>query len=294
MKRNLKDYLAIALKGMGMGAADVIPGVSGGTIAFIVGIYEELIETIRSINLKNLKLLFSFKLKEFWGAVNGNFLLSLLAGIAASFLLLAKTMTWLLQNERLLTYAFFFGLILASTYYVSKRIKKWGWSRVIAFVLGGVVAFFVTLVSPAETPNDLWFIFICGAVAICAMILPGISGSFILLLFSKYEYMMNALTKFQIWVILAFACGAAIGITSFSHLLSWLFRKYHDITVAVLSGFMLGSLNKIWPWKELVSEKNILPNEQIVPAIALILLGCAVVIVIETVSNKKEKTAAAK
>ncbi len=275
-----------------MGAADVIPGVSGGTIAFIVGIYEELIESIRSINLKSLKLLFSFKLKEFWTAVNGNFLLSLVAGIAASFLLLAKTMTWLLKNERLLTFAFFFGLILASTYYVSKRIKKWDWSRVVAFIIGGIIAFYITMVSPAQTPNDLWFIFICGAVAICAMILPGISGSFILLLFSKYEYMMGALTEFRMSVILTFVCGAAIGITSFSHLLSWLFRKYHDMTVAVLSGFMLGSLNKIWPWKEQISEtveKNILPNEQILPAVGLILLGCVVVVVIETVSNRKDK-----
>ncbi len=289
--------MLIALKGMGMGAADVIPGVSGGTIAFIVGIYEELIESIRSVNLKSLKLLFSFRLKEFWSAVNGTFLLSLLMGIAASFLLLANTMTWLLKNERLLTFAFFFGLILASTYYVSKRVKRWDWSRVVGFLLGGVVAFYITMVSPAQTPNDLWFVFICGAVAICAMILPGISGSFILLLLSKYEYIMGALTELRLSVLLTFACGALIGITSFSHLLSWLFRRYHDMTVAVLSGFMLGSLNKIWPWKEKISvlvEKNILPNEQILPAFGLILLGCAVVVIIEITSNRKEQTAITK
>ena len=291
MKRNLKDYLIIALKGMGMGAADVVPGVSGGTIAFVVGIYEELIESIRSVNVGSLKLLLSLKLKKFWAAVNGSFLLSLVAGIAASFLLLAKTMTWLLQNERVLTYAFFFGLILASTYYVSKRIAQWGWSSIAAFVLGSVVAVCVTMVSPAQTPNDLWFIFLCGVVAICAMILPGISGSFILLLFSKYEYIMSALAELKMSVILTFMCGAAIGITSFSHLLSWLFRRYHDVTVALLTGFMLGSLNKIWPWKEALSEKNMLPNEHAIPAAALMLLGCAVIAVVEMASSRKEQKA---
>lgn len=302
MKRSLKDYLVIALKGMGMGAADVIPGVSGGTIAFIVGIYEELIESIKSINLKSLKLLFTLKLREFWKAINGSFLLTLVLGIVASFLLLAKTMTWLLENERVLTYAFFFGLILVSTYYVSKRIKVWNASRVIIFIVGGALAFWVTSVSPAQTPNDLWFIFLCGAIAICAMILPGISGSFILLLLGKYQYMMQALSDLDIVVILVFALGAIIGITSFSRVLSWLFKKWHDMTIAILAGFMLGSLNKIWPWKNTASnllnslgvdatfvEKNVWPNEQILPAILLFLVGCGIVILIETLSNRKEK-----
>ena len=182
MKRNLKDYGLLVLKGMGMGAADVVPGVSGGTIAFIVGIYEELIDSIKSINGASLKLLFTGKIAAFWKAINANFLLSIIAGIGISIFSLAKIITWLLTDHPILVWSFFFGLVLASTWFVSKDIKKWDWKTILSYIIGIVIAFYITVATPAETPSNLFFIFLCGAIAICAMILPGISGSFILVL----------------------------------------------------------------------------------------------------------------
>ncbi len=192
MERKLKDYLMLSLKGIGMGAADVVPGVSGGTIAFIVGIYDELIDSIKSINGNSLKLFFTGKWKAFWKAVNGNFLFFLLAGIAVSILSLAKLITWLLVAHPILVWAFFFGLVLASTWFVGKDIKEWNWKTILGFILGGVIAFYITIATPAETSENLLFIFVCGAIAICAMILPGISGSFILVLLGKYFFIMEA------------------------------------------------------------------------------------------------------
>ena len=252
MKRNLKDYGLLVLKGMGMGAADVVPGVSGGTIAFIVGIYEELIDSIKSINGASLKLLFTGKIAAFWKAINANFLLSIIAGIGISIFSLAKIITWLLTDHPILVWSFFFGLVLASTWFVSKDIKKWDWKTILSYIIGIVIAFYITVATPAETPSNLFFIFLCGAIAICAMILPGISGSFILVLLGKYFYIMEAVKTFNIPVMLVFICGAAIGITSFSRVLSFALRRFHDITISVLAGFMLGSLNKVWPWKETI------------------------------------------
>ena len=214
MKRNLKDYGLLVLKGMGMGAADVVPGVSGGTIAFIVGIYEELIDSIKSINGASLKLLFTGKIAAFWKAINANFLLSIIAGIGISIFSLAKIITWLLTDHPILVWSFFFGLVLASTWFVSKDIKKWDWKTILSYIIGIVIAFYITVATPAETPSNLFFIFLCGAIAICAMILPGISGSFILVLLGKYFYIMEAVKTFNIPVMLVFICGAAIGITT--------------------------------------------------------------------------------
>ena len=214
MKRNLKDYGLLVLKGMGMGAADVVPGVSGGTIAFIVGIYEELIDSIKSINGASLKLLFTGKIAAFWKAINANFLLSIIAGIGISIFSLAKIITWLLTDHPILVWSFFFGLVLASTWFVSKDIKKWDWKTILSYIIGIVIAFYITVATPAETPSNLFFIFLCGAIAICAMILPGISGSFILVLLGKYFYIMEAVKTFNIPVMLVFICGAAIGITA--------------------------------------------------------------------------------
>ena len=252
MKRNLKDYGLLVLKGMGMGAADVVPGVSGGTIAFIVGIYEELIDSIKSINGASLKLLFTGKIAAFWKAINANFLLSIIAGIGISIFSLAKIITWLLTDHPILVWSFFFGLVLASTWFVSKDIKKWDWKTILSYIIGIVIAFYITVATPAETPSNLFFIFLCGAIAICAMILPGISGAFILLLLGKYQFIMQAVGDLNIPVIVIFVVGAVAGIISFSHLLSWLLKHWHDVTVAVLMGFMVGSLNKVWPWKEVV------------------------------------------
>ena len=300
MKRGIKDYGMLMLKGIAMGAADVVPGVSGGTVAFIVGIYEELINSIKSINPTNLKLLFSLRIAEFWKAINANFLLALVSGIAISIFSLAKLITYLLENEPVLVWAFFFGLVLSSTYFVAKTITQWDWKTYLFFVIGTVGAYFITVATPTETPNNLFFIFLCGAIAICAMILPGITGSFILVLLGKYFYIMSAVKSLDIVVMLVFICGAFIGITSFSNVLSFLLRRFHNTTIATLAGFMLGSLNKVWPWKETVEtyvdshghikplvEENILPNTLLWEGIGLMLFGFILVYVLEKISQKK-------
>ena len=245
-------YIILALKGCAMGMADVVPGVSGGTIAFISGIYEELLDSIRSVNATALKLLLRFRLAEFWRHINGRFLLPVLLGIAVAIFSLARLMTYLLVNHPIGIWSFFFGLIVASALLVAKQIGRWDWRTVLAFVVGAVAAWWITVATPAETPNDWWFVMLSGAIAICAMILPGISGAFILLLLGKYQYIMHAVGEFNIPVIVVFVIGAVAGIISFSHLLSWLLKHWHDVTVAVLMGFMVGSLNKVWPWKETV------------------------------------------
>ena len=245
-------YIILALKGCAMGMADVVPGVSGGTIAFISGIYEELLDSIRSVNATALKLLLKFRLAEFWRHINGRFLLPVLLGIAVAIFSLARLMTYLLVNHPIAIWSFFFGLIVASALLVAKQIGRWDWRTVLAFVVGAVAAWWITVATPAETPNDWWFVMLSGAIAICAMILPGISGAFILLLLGKYQYIMHAVGEFNIPVIVVFVIGAVAGIISFSHLLSWLLKHWHDVTVAVLMGFMVGSLNKVWPWKETV------------------------------------------
>ena len=301
-KQSAKDYTLLMLKGMGMGAADVVPGVSGGTIAFIVGIYDELIDSIKSINMHSLKLLFTGKITAFWKAINANFLLSLLFGIAVSILSLAKLMTYLLTNEPVLVWSFFFGLVLASTWFVSKDIKERNWKTILGFIAGVVIAYYITIATPAETSTSLLFIFLCGAIAICAMILPGISGSFILVLLGKYFYIMEAVNKLDLIVLGVFAFGALLGITSFSRVLSYALKHFRNITLSVLTGFMLGSLNKVWPWKEVVEtytdthgevkplvENNILPNEYLVEGIILMVVGFVLVYVLEKLSAKKVK-----
>lgn len=302
MERKLKDYLFLALKGMAMGAADVVPGVSGGTIAFIVGIYDELINSIKSINAHSIKLLFTGKIAAFWKAINGNFLCSLLLGIGISVFSLAKLITYLLVHEPVLVWSFFFGLVLASTWFVSKDIKEWNWKTITGFILGALVAYYITVATPAETPTHLLFIFLCGAIAICAMILPGISGSFILVLLGKYFYIMEAINTLDLVILGVFAVGAFLGITSFSRVLSYALKNFRNITLAVLTGFMLGSLNKVWPWKEVVQtyvdrhgevkplvESNILPNESVGEAVALMVVGFALVYILEKMSSRAAK-----
>lgn len=235
-----------------MGMADVVPGVSGGTIAFISGIYEELLDSIRSVDASALRLLLRFRLAEFWRHINGRFLLPVLLGIAVAIFSLARLMTYLLTNHPIAIWSFFFGLIVASALLVARQIGRWDWRTVLAFAVGAAAAWWITVATPAETPDDWWFVMFSGAIAICAMILPGISGAFILLLLGKYQYIMHAVGEFDIPVIAVFVIGAAAGIISFSHLLSWLLKHWHDVTVAVLMGFMVGSLNKVWPWKETV------------------------------------------
>lgn len=296
-ERSVKDYAMLVLKGMSMGAADVVPGVSGGTIAFIVGIYDELINSIKSINLHAGRLLCKGRLREFWKTINGNFLFFLLLGIGISVFSLAKLITYLLETEPVLVWSFFFGLVLASTWFVSKDIKEWNWKTVSGFLVGAVVAFYITVATPTETPSNLFFIFFCGVIAICAMILPGISGSFILVLLGKYFYIMEAVKTLDLVVLGVFAVGCFLGITSFSHVLSYALRRFRNVTLAVLSGFMLGSLNKVWPWKAqvkelvegqtIVVEQNVLPGESLTEGVVLMLTGFILVYVLEKISAKK-------
>lgn len=311
MNRTLKDYSLITLKGIAMGAADVIPGVSGGTIAFISGIYEELLNSIKSVNLNALKLLLTGKFTDFWKTVNGNFLLSLLLGIGISIISLAKGLQYLLNHYPILVWSFFFGLVVASAIYVARTINNWNLSTIISGIAGIIIAYYITIITPAEANTTYWFIFVSGAIAICAMILPGISGSFILVLLGMYKFILEAVGNFEIAVIITFMAGAAIGIISFSNVLSWLLKKHHNLTIALLSGFMIGSLNKVWPWKEVVEtftdrhgeikpliEENILPAtyEQITGnhaflagAIALAILGFVLIFVIENIANRLKK-----
>ena len=307
-KRGLREFGMIILKGMGMGAADVVPGVSGGTIAFITGIYEELVHSIRNINFSTISTLWKEGIPAFWKAVNGNFLLSVIGGILISVLSLARLLEYLLVNHPVLIWSFFFGLIIGSAVFIARSIEKWNAGTLASLVAGIAVAWIITSVTPAETTNAWWFIFLSGSLAICAMILPGISGSFILLLLGKYQFILNALNEGKISVITVLLLGALVGIISFSHLLSWLLRKFHHLTISLLSGFMIGSLNKIWPWKITLEEyldshgvaqplvqKNVLPggfseataaDPQLLSAILLALAGFLIIFVFEGMSKK--------
>jgi putative membrane protein len=272
--RKLKDYFVLFVKGIAMGGADVVPGVSGGTIAFITGIYEELLDSINAIDLKSLKLLASVKLKQFWKVINGNFLLSLFSGIMISLFSLAKLIGYLIEFYPVHLWSFFLGLIMASTILVLKKIRKWNIGVVLSMILGTIIAFIITISAPADTGDSLITIFFSGMIAICAMILPGISGSFILLILGKYEMIINAVNELKITVLIVFALGCGIGLALFSRIIAWVLHRYHNIAIGVLAGFMVGSLNKIWPWKEVLQfridshgeqvpiyDRSIMPNQ---------------------------------
>lgn len=310
MEKKRSIFLLI-LRGCAMGAADVVPGVSGGTIAFITGIYEELVNSIKSINLEAVKCLLRFQFKTFWTKINGNFLLSVVCGIGISIFSLARLMTWLLDYHPIYIWSFFFGLIIASSILIAKEIKNWNLPAILFLIGGFCIAYFITIMTPAKTPDTWWFIILSGAIAICAMILPGISGAFILLLMGKYAYILDAVSTFKIKDLLLFAVGAAAGIISFSHFLSWLLKKHHTLTVSLLTGFMLGSLNKVWPWKETLQtytdshgiekaliESNISPAQfaelthqspLIWQAILMCILGFLLIWGIEKVSHMHKK-----
>jgi len=307
-QRNFIQYLIISLKGMAMGAADVVPGVSGGTIAFISGIYEELLTSISSVNIKNLKLLKSDGIKAAWKAINGNFLLALVIGIFVSIVSLAKIISWLLENKPIMVWAFFFGLVLASILYVGKQIHKWNTIAVFCLIIGAGTAYYITTLEPLISEGSSpMFLFLAGAVAICAMILPGISGAFILVLLGAYKPVLEAIHDRNFKIIAILAAGAIVGLLSFSKVLKWLFNNYKDYTLAVLTGFILGSLNKIWPWKETLTwrmnshgvkvpfnQQSISPlsfegDAQLSMAIGLSLVGFAVIILLEKIASKADK-----
>jgi putative membrane protein len=304
MGRNLKDYAIISLKGVAMGAADVVPGVSGGTIAFISGIYEELIGSINQINLKLLTTLRKEGIASAWKQVNGNFLLSLLIGIGISVVSLARLIRHLLETQPVLIWSFFFGLVLASIIYVGKKITRWRPGTVILLMAGGVLAYFITTLTPQEAEVTYPYVFFSGALAICAMILPGISGSFILLLLGMYKPVLDAIHFRDVGVIAVLMAGAVVGLLSFSRLLKWLFDHYENLTLAVLTGFILGSLNKIWPWKEvlesemingklkILKEQSVLPNAyegdpQLGMALVFGLLGFGSILLLERLADQK-------
>ena len=254
--RKFKDYIMIAVKGACMGAADVIPGVSGGTIAFITGIYDEFVGSIARIDAEAVKLLLRGKIRDFWNHINGWFLLSIVAGIGTSVVALAGLMQMLLSEHPIQTWAFFFGLIVASSIFILRGISGWKVREGLLVAFGVVLGVVICTLSPTETPEALWFIFLSGAIAICAMILPGISGSFILLILGKYQFIMGAISGLvagedfgrNIVIMGVFAVGAVVGILGFSKFLHWLLARWNKETLIVLAGFIIGSLVKVWPW----------------------------------------------
>ena len=307
MSRKLKDYLVISLKGLAMGAADVVPGVSGGTIAFISGIYEELLSSISNVNLGLFKTLKNEGFKAAWAQLNGGFLASLFLGIFISIVSLAKAIKYLLENEPILLWSFFFGLVLASIIYIAKQIKKWNILSFIVLILGAFLAYYITTLNPLVSENSSYiYIFIAGAIAICAMILPGISGSFILVLLGAYKPVLNALNNKDVKTVLIFIAGAIVGLLTFSRILKWLFKHYKEITLAGLTGFIIGSLNKIWPWKETLTwrinshgvevpfnQQSVSPftfdgDAQLIMAVALAAVGFIIILGMEKLAVQKK------
>ena len=251
----MKSKVYLFFKGVAMGAADIVPGVSGGTIALITGIYEELIESIKNINLRLFKTLFTKGFKTFWHDLNGNFLLTLALGIMSSILLLAQFISYLLLNHEFKIWGFFFGLILSSGILIYREVNNISSSSLTYLFLGILIASIISISGPTTTPNNYFFIFLTGSIAICAMILPGISGSFILLLLSKYEFIINSIKDFKFDVLIVFALGCIFGLLLFSRFLSYLFLNYKDYVISLLSGFLFGSLLKVWPFKTIIETR---------------------------------------
>ncbi|MDY6971055.1 MAG: DUF368 domain-containing protein [Thermodesulfobacteriota bacterium] len=296
------DYLVLAAKGFSMGAADVVPGVSGGTMAFILGIYEELLASIRSFDLKGLQLLMTLKVRHFLDHVSWQFLLAVGLGILTAIFSLARLLAWLLENRPVLIWSFFLGLILASVVGVSRRVESWRTTTWLCLLGGMTGTYFLVGLVPVSTPDKPWFLFFCGAVAICAMILPGISGSFILVFLGKYQYVLEAVNHRDFLALSLVGAGACAGIIAFSRVLGWLLNKCHDHMVAVLTGLMLGSLRKVWPWKETleslvdrhgktvpVVQSNILPAQidaEVLAAFSLMAAGLLTVLVLERLGKR--------
>ena len=303
VKRSISDYITITLKGFCMGAADVVPGVSGGTMAFILGIYEELIQAIRSFDLNFFRLVSELKIKAAIEHASILFLTALGTGILIAIFSLARILSWLLLNQPVLIWSFFMGLVLASVITVSRKISKWSPAAITCIIFGTAGAYLLVGSVPVSTPNETWFIFLSGSIAICAMILPGISGSFILVLLGKYHYILEAVNNRDILTIITVAAGAGAGILVFSRFLNWLLKNHHNMTIAVLTGLMLGSLRKVWPWKETlqsildshgktipVLQVNILPPQwgnEVIFAVLLMTAGAGAVLLLAYCSERK-------
>ncbi len=307
-ERSLLQWMLISVRGVAMGAADVVPGVSGGTIAFITGIYQELIESLNNINLKALKILFKEGVKPFWKHINGTFFVFLFGGIIISLVTLAKGVSYLLENEPVMLWSFFFGLIVASVWLIGKTIQKWSAGVIAALVIGTGVAFYISTIQAVANVEANWYILLSGAIAICAMILPGISGSFILVLLGSYKIVIDAIKDRDVMVMGIFAVGCVIGLMTFSRVLKILFAKYKEVTIALLTGFMIGSLYKVWPWKNVDTDivlakhsdgkidyamNNVLPgdfvgNDQLMYAILCAVGGLLLIVILERFSPKEK------
>ncbi|MCB0538836.1 MAG: DUF368 domain-containing protein [Bacteroidetes bacterium] len=306
-------YVTLALKGMAMGMAEVVPGVSGGTIAFITGIYEELLNTIKGLTPKKLLLLKNEGFASFWKAINGNFLLGLFAGMLMGLVVGVLVISHLLETQPILVWSFFFGLIAASVIYVARQIEKWTLTEIVLLILTTALSYYITIASPSQGPQQLWFVFLAGFIAICALMLPGVSGSFLLLLMGMYQYIVTDNVKALISnfnteslvVVLVFGLGCLAGVLTFSRVLSWTFKNYRTPTLAALTGFLIGSLNKVWPWKQVlttrinshgeeiaVQTKSILPSSfagepQVVMAVLMMVVGFVLILAMDKMSNKK-------
>ena len=295
-------HVFTALKGFLMGAANVVPGVSGGTMALITGIYTDIVDALNAVMTPSVwKLLFKGRIREFWSAVRGGFLLALGIGMVASVFTLAKLIEYTLVQAPIQTWSFFFGLIVASAVYMLAEIKGWRWQDVLFTAVGIALGVSVCTLSPAQTPDALWFIFICGAVAICTMILPGISGSFILLVMGKYDYMMAAVSALDWGTLAVFAVGCVVGLLAFAKALHWLLGRWERQTMLVLLGFVLGSLVKVWPWANVpatgapagaalaISEGAALAAPAGVwTAVLWMAVGAVTVVIIELIANHKQ------
>ncbi|MCF2950447.1 DUF368 domain-containing protein [Paraglaciecola aquimarina] len=293
-----------------MGAADAVPGVSGGTIAFMTGIYEELIYSLKQCGPSALKVFFSQGIKQAWLHINGAFLISLFTGIILSILTISRVVLYLLAEHPVLLWSFFFGLILAAVWSLIRHIPQWNMGLACTFLVGAATAYFITTISPTNVESTPLIVFLSGMIAICAMILPGISGSFLLLLLGMYAPMLTAVKELQIFTLAIFALGCVFGLLSFSHVLSWMFKHYKTVTLALLGGFMLGSLNKVWPWKHTLEsvinrhgkeiplvQENILPQSfetlnqqpsQAWFALALMISGLLIVLILEKVGQESD------
>jgi putative membrane protein len=289
-----------------MGLADIIPGVSGGTIAFITGIYEELLYSINAIDAEAYRLLRKYEFAACWRKINGNFLITVFAGIATSLLLLSGLMWYLLSHYPIMTWSFFFGLIITSGPLILRRIKKWRIDSIAGLIIGLVAAYVLTILSPTQTPDNLFFVFLAGAIAICALVIPGISGVFILILLGKYLAIVTALNEFNLLVLFVFISGCGLGLLGISRLLTRVLKNYPEATIALLSGFMMGALNKVWPWRKVIEyatnskgdqiavfDKSILPwdflseagkDPQLFQAILMMALGVLIVVVTEKIA----------
>jgi putative membrane protein len=297
---NLKQAIILILKGMAMGTANVIPGVSGGTIALLTGIFERLINAIKSFNLYALKLLFKGKFSELVKHIDLYFLIWVFLGVGIAIISIANLFKYLFENYPVYIWSFFFGLVLVSVYFVGKEVKKYNFTSIISLLVGTAIAVAISLLSPASENSSMWYLILCGIIAACSMILPGLSGSFVLILLGNYQLVMiDAVSSLDLSILFPVVIGAGIGIIGFSYILSWLFKKYKDQTISALTGFVLGSVMILWPWKtsiiqtfgnkeKLVGYKWLMPelNTEFFIAVAIILAGIATVWAIEHFANR--------